>query len=158
MRDFRLLVRFYKAFRERPFMSLLIQNDGGTEYRFGDMIIHGMVLCREYPFQVELFQGHGPGKIPSHSHPNVDSLEVALSGDIRFMVNGALVLTKDMVKTKHDGTMAALGAIVRIDRGIEHSAVIGPKGGAFLSVQRWLNGVPPTSVAKDWEGPSFVSR
>jgi hypothetical protein len=156
--EFASLVSFYRWFKVRPLDAVQIQNDGGTEYMFDKMVIHGMVLCRRPPYQVELFVGHGPGRVPSHAHPNVCSLEVALSGEIRFFVEGRIVMTDSMLQTKFDGTMSGRGAVIRIKEGVRHGAIVGDKGGAFLSVQRWLNGVRPSSVALDWEGPGFVRR
>jgi len=122
------------------------------------MVIHGLVLCRKPPYQVEMFVGHGPGRVPGHAHPNVSSIEVAVSGDIRFSVEGREVLKDKMLETGPDGTMRAKGAMVRIKEGVKHGATVGAKGGAFLSVQRWLNDVEPSSVALDWKGPGFVRR
>jgi len=155
---FRSLVDFYRWFLRQPLDALQILNDGGTEYGFNGMVIHGLVLCRKSPYQVEMFVGHGPGTVPGHAHPNVSSIEVALSGDIRFSVEGREVLKDEMLATALDGTMRAKGAMVRIKEGVRHGAVVGAKGGAFLSVQKWLNGIEPSSVALDWEGPGFVRR
>jgi hypothetical protein len=156
--EFSSLVGFYRWFRAQPLGLVQIQNDGGTEYVFDKMVIHGMVLCRKPPYQVELFVGHGPGRVPSHAHPNVSSIEVALSGGIRFFVEGRAVITDSMLQTRLDGTMSGLGAMVRIKEGVRHGAVVSGKGGSFLSVQRWLNGAKPSSVALDWEGPDFARR
>ena len=39
----------------------------------------------------------------------------------------------------------------RITEETVHSANFGKKGGAFLSIQHWKNGVEPASPADDWE-------
>lgn len=31
-----------------------------------------------------------------------------------------------------------------------HGGIFGKKGGCFLSMQKWLNGVPPSFVGHDW--------
>lgn len=139
-------------------MRLPIQNSGGSQYSFDGLIIQGMVLCRMPPYQAELFVGFGPGLVPNHAHPNVDSFEVALSGDIRFIVEGRLALPEEVLRSHEDGTMLAMGSMVRVRAGAWHGAMVGEGGGAFLSLQRWLNGVAPTSVALDWEGPGFGRR
>jgi len=158
MNEFRSLIDFFRWFRCQALEDLCILNDAGTEFIFGKMIIHGMVLCRRPPYQVELFVGYGPGTVPEHAHPNVSSIEVALSGGIRFLVEDRVVLSGKMLETDANGAMRGKGAIVRIREGIRHGAVVEAKGAAFLSVQRWLNGAEPSSVALDWEGPAFARR
>jgi hypothetical protein len=156
--SFRSLITFYTWFKEQPLLKLPIQTNGGTKYDFDGMIIHGMVLCRLPPYQVELFMGYGPGLVPSHRHPHVDSFEVAISGDVRFVVEGKVKLTDSMLAAADDGSMIALGAMVRVRPNAWHGATVGDKGGSFLSIQHWLESVPPTSVAHDWEVPNSGTR
>ena len=33
-----------------------------------------------------------------------------------------------------------------------HGGVASKNGGAFISIQHWLNGVKPTHVGADWQG------
>jgi hypothetical protein len=54
-----------------------------------------------------------------------------------------------------DGTQVVAGVQFRIRPGVLHGAVVGPKGGAFLSLQHWIEG-EPTSVGLDWLGPEHV--
>lgn len=49
---------------------------------------HGVVLYRQDNYQVELFNVRPDSEIPPHIHPNVDSYEVYLGGDIEFMCDG----------------------------------------------------------------------
>jgi hypothetical protein len=43
--------------------------------------------------------------------------------------------------------------MLRIRPTDRHGAVTGAQGARFLSIQRWMNGVSPDSVAADYEGP-----
>ena len=47
---------------------------------------------------------------------------------------------------------------IRVLPESKHDAKAGPKGGCFLSVQHWLNGVKPTSVGNDWVGDSNMGE
>ncbi len=111
-----------------------------------DGVLHGVVLFRDGEWQVQLFTVAPYGEIPDHVHPNVDSFEVYLSGEIAFRKNGAYVTTPEMWS---DMTKLS-GMAIRVTPADPHGGTFGAKGGAFLSVQHWLNGVAPTSVGDDW--------
>lgn len=100
---------------------------------------YGVVLYRQGPFQVELFNVKPNSEIVPHVHPNVDSFEVFLSGDIHFMCNGEWSYEQKLGES-----------ITRVKPDSWHGGLFGPRGGCFLSVQHWLNGVPPTFVGNDW--------
>jgi hypothetical protein len=100
---------------------------------------YGVVLYRQAPYQVELFNVKPNSEIVPHLHPNVDSFEVYIGGDIKFMCNGVAF----------DQTV--LGAKIRVLPNSWHGGLFGEKGGCFLSVQKWLNGVPPSFVGNDWK-------
>lgn len=108
----------------------------------------GVVLYRQPPFQVQLFLNDPGGEIVDHIHPNVDSFEVYVTGDVFFRLNGKQLLTDEMCRQHHP-----VGQAIRILPTDWHGASIGANGGAFLSIQHWLNGVPPSSVELDWGGP-----
>jgi hypothetical protein len=99
-------------------------------------IISGICLFRAGPFQVELFIGEPNATAPRHHHPNVDSVEVLLSGEVDFNTD-----RNELV-----------GGRLRILPGERHVALAGPSGVAFFSIQKWLNGVQPSTVTADWEG------
>jgi len=112
----------------------------------------GIVLYRHLRFQIQLFIAHPNSSISSHIHPNVDSYEIFLAGDLYFEKNGqVLVNERDLVETPQ-GAYAALGLEVRVLPTDWHGTTVGPRGGSFLSVQEWLNGVKPSSVHLDWGG------
>ncbi len=99
---------------------------------------HGVVLYRQAPYQVELFTVRPNCEIPEHIHPNVDSYEVYVSGDIAFTLDGN-------VYTQHD-----CGASLRVPPSGVHGGKFGERGGCFISIQKWLNNVQPTFVGDDW--------
>ena len=100
---------------------------------------YGVVLYRQGPFQVELFNVKPNSEIVPHLHPNVDSFEVFLTGDIHFMCNGEWSYEQKLGES-----------ITRVKPDSWHGGLFGERGGCFLSVQHWLNGVPPTFVGNDW--------
>jgi hypothetical protein len=118
--------------------------------------VTGVVLYRQGQIQVQMFIAAPDIEIPDHTHPNVDSYEVYMAGDLHFRLNGELVLPEEVLqKQTEDGTGAALYVSVRVPPNAPHGAKVGPRGGVFLSIQRWLNGVPPTSVGDDWDGETM---
>jgi mannose-6-phosphate isomerase-like protein (cupin superfamily) len=101
---------------------------------------HGVVLYRDGQFQVELFNVKPNSEIVPHIHPNVDSFEVFLGGDIHFMCDGVWSYEQKLGES-----------ITRVKPDSWHGGLFGERGGCFLSVQHWLNGVPPTFVGNDWK-------
>lgn len=131
--------------RDRPFLvpfEAPVMTDGN---------IWGAVLYRSAPWQVQLFVLKADSVVPDHQHPNVDSFEVYLSGDIEFSLEG-LVVTPMLLSEHPDFTGAhqCVGKSIRVPPLSWHGAKSGHKGGMFLSIQQWLNGVPPTNVGDDW--------
>lgn len=114
-----------------------------------------LVLCREPPYQVQLFAFEPGVEIPDHAHPTVSSLEFYLSGDVYIRVRGQTLYTPEMMETIASDRLRRL---IAIPAGCEHGATIGPRGGSFLSFQRWPDGVTPTGVHLDWSGVPFDDR
>ena len=109
--------------------------------------VTGVVIYRHKDYQVQLFTCAPNGVIPSHTHPNVDSFEVSLWG-MEFSLEG-----KKIISIKHSLNSKTFSYLpIRVLPKSEHGAKAGVKGGCFLSIQRWLNGVKPTSVGNDWAG------
>lgn len=136
--EFRNLAAFARYIVDRPLSSLAPPLEPMRTYTTPGGVVQGVCLYRNGPWQVELFSVQPNGAFPPHRHPNVDSIEVHLSGDLRLTVRGKLAKR-----------------ITRIRPRDWHGGTSGP-GGTFLSVQRWLNDVAPTSVGLDWEGPPHV--
>lgn len=103
----------------------------------------GVVLYRHEQYQVQLFITPPNSKIEPHIHPNVDSYEVYVNGDIEFMCNDV------WYRDTGDG-VSRLGESIRVLPSSWHGGNFGERGGCFLSVQKWLNGVKPSSVGEDW--------
>ena len=94
-------------------------------------------------------------EIPEHVHPNVDSYEVALNG-MTFTHSGQELVNYE---TDNEVTEAGLymnhGMCVRVKPDDVHGGNSSPNGAVFISVQHWLNDVPPTSVERDWSGSTL---
>lgn len=121
-----------------------------------DNNVFGVVLYRAAPWQVQLFTVKPNTIIAQHIHPNVDSFEVYVSGDIEFTLNGEVVTPiQDMSFTNtHPFFMKA----IRVRPNDYHGGTFGKNGGCFLSVQHWLNGVTPTNVGDDWHQQDQSAR
>lgn len=112
----------------------------------------GIVLYRQPPYQVQLFIAKPNTPIVEHEHPNVDSFEVFLHG-MEFTHGGAMqIAMADALRVNECGLPIAYGAPIRVKPTDRHGGIGSHNGGAFLSIQKWLNGVPPTCVAADWSG------
>lgn len=118
-------------------------NESPTNYNGN---LSGVVLYREQPYQVQLFSVLPNSVIEPHIHPNVDSFEVYIGGDIAFMCDDVW----------HD--QVRLGDFIRVKPSSWHGGKFGERGGCFLSVQKWLNGVKPTSVGDDWHDKDNNSK
>tara|TARA_R100000742_G_C4201980_1_gene30818 strand:+ start:48 stop:572 length:525 start_codon:yes stop_codon:yes gene_type:complete len=119
--------------------------------------VTGLTIYRHKQYQVQLFTTTPNTIIPSHTHPNVDSYEVALSG-MEFYLNDKVVLPRwyaNVPAPNNDLSMSHY-QVVRVLPDCPHSAKAGKSGGSFMSVQHWLNGVKPTSVGNDWNGESTM--
>lgn len=128
-----------------PFSRALMWEDnvGGS--------ICGSVLYRQPPWQVQMFILTPNTTVPQHRHPNVDSFEVYLSGEIEFSIDGEILTPfKDGSEPDFMGAHKFFGKTVRVSPSSWHGAQTGAKGGAFLSIQKWMNDVAPTNVGDDW--------
>lgn len=157
MAEHRNLAAFARWFLSRPLRDLRPPDGALLSLVTSGGRVTGIVLFREPPWQVELFLNPpGGGGFPAHRHPNVDSIEFFLAGQIGFELNGERLPERLVDGTAPDGASALCGTVRRVRPSDWHGATVGPKGGAFLSMQRWLNGVRPTSVVHDWEGPPHI--
>lgn len=120
----------------------------------------GIVLCRQGQYQCQLWLCDPGSEIPNHSHPNVDSIQVYVGGEVYLRLNGQPVITAEMIA---DDKWNALevhpkrGFSLRVRPSDNHGATIGPSGGAFMTFQKWLVGTP-TSVEMDWRGPALSAK
>lgn len=132
-----------------PVMSAV--NNFGQDSQ-GGHVMSG-IWYRNKQFQVELFIVSGPCIIPEHTHPNVDSYEVLLGGQIRFSSEGKWLIPETyQVDVEKNGTSPYRGETVRVNHNTPHGGLVGDGGAMFFSVQHWLNEVDPHSVGFDWNG------
>lgn len=124
---------------------------GGAVRKIED--VYAVQLWRSPPFQVQMFIVPPNYIIPEHTHPNVDSIEVYIGGQIRFSHGGKFVVTEDQFNNPNEhGGPQLRGQRIRVRPSDVHGGVFGPNGGVFLSVQQWLNDVEPHCVSADYDG------
>lgn len=100
----------------------------------------GVTVFREGPFQVQLFTALPNTDAPRHTHPNVDSMEVFICGDIDFS------------SERDERSGFGPGTTVHVEPSEPHGAKVGAQGVCFFSVQKWIGAKPPSSVELDWTG------
>jgi hypothetical protein len=123
-----------------PFTNDMLMIDG---------MANGAVLYRDGPFQVQLFIIQPHTEIVEHTHPNMDSYEVYLGGDIEFSHSGKKQTEIETLRDV-DGVCSEYGKVIRVKPNDIHGGKFGDKGGLFLSVQHWINGASPTSANIEW--------
>lgn len=116
-----------------------------------------LVLYREGQFQVELYIGDANSTTPEHSHPGVDSILVYLSGEGNTTINSEVPthlvnLSSYFDQTNPDGTSVLFKQSVRVDPKDTHGLTTYSKGFAFYSIEKWQDGIEPTSVTVCWHG------
>jgi len=104
--------------------------------------VTSILLYRKGQFQVQMFAVPEGTVIPEHTHPNVDSIEVYVGGNIRFSHSGKYVYREDeLFENGPMGLASRRGLTIRVHPNDLHGGTFGKGGGVFLSVQHWLNGV-----------------
>jgi len=132
-----------------PVISAVTNLGNVTE---GGHVMSG-VWYRKEQFQVELFMIAGPMIIPEHTHPNVDSYEVLIGGQIRFSHTGKWLIPDTYCNDiSEDGSSPYRGNKIRVNHNQFHGGIVGEGGAMFFSVQHWLNGVKPHNIGLDWNG------
>tara|TARA_R110002020_G_scaffold473916_1_gene703966 strand:- start:688 stop:1179 length:492 start_codon:yes stop_codon:yes gene_type:complete len=113
--------------------------------------IAGITLYKKQPYQVQLFICEPNTVITEHSHPNIDSYEMFLYG-MEFSHKGKIIIDKRMSMLRKKNIPRLSNVTLRIKPNDLHGALSSEKGGAFISIQKWLNNMNPTHVSKDWQG------
>lgn len=133
--------------------------------------VTSLILYRNPPFQVQMFMTSDEFIVPEHTHPNVDSIEVYMGGNIKFS-HGGVFAGRDKWKPLQGetipapppelgcanrgegrlGTSRRRGMMIRVRPNDVHGGMTGEGGGVFLSVQHWLNGVEPHCISNDYSG------
>lgn len=113
-----------------------------------------LVLYREGQFQAELYIADADQVSPEHSHPGVESIIMFLSGEGSTTVNGKEEVDPRPYfnKINADGTSLLFKQKVRINPIDSHGLICYDKGFAFFSIEKWPDGMTPTSVAAHWHG------
>lgn len=102
------------------------------------------VLHRIDNYQVELVE-LSPSRVPRHRHPAIDSCEYFLSGSSFVdIAHRTFYMHPQMPQAK---------LLLPIPSFAWHGAVVGGDGITFLSIQRWTEGIIPSSAVENWEGP-----
>jgi hypothetical protein len=116
--------------------------------------IEARLLFRNEDMQVQLFNVPSHYIIPAHTHPNVDSIQVYVDGEITFSHRGEFVFEAigEPVGTEPSSFKWRM---IRVGPGDKHGAVAGAAGARFMSIQQWLGGIPPHCVGADYNGPVF---
>ncbi len=144
------LEQFLKSFLAKGSPVGYVPVNGAVHYIDG---VTAVLWHRNDPFQIQLFVVPPNYIIPEHTHPNVDSYEIYVGGQIRFSHSGKYVHGEaDLNIPNERGLSKVRGAFIRVRPNDKHGGVFGPSGGVFFSVQRWLNGVKPHCVSADYTG------
>lgn len=141
---------FTEWFLSSPYAAKPVPQVGAIE--FLDKGIVGLTLFRVEPFQVQLFIVPPGVTLPPHTHPNVEVSEVYVTGEFFAQKNGTPVVYERHMVPDEDGNCQIAWKTIDLDAGEPHSAQIGNRGCAFLSIQKWINGVKPKSITLDWGG------
>jgi hypothetical protein len=103
-------------------------------------------------YQVELYISKPNTQTPMHSHPDVQSITVYLTGNLCFSKDGVTFSDNSQYqKEKPNGTHQLLWTHAEENRGAPHMLKVGDQGGAILVFEKWLVG-DPTSVSISWVG------
>lgn len=113
-----------------------------------------VVLYRKGQFQAELYIGDPSCTTPEHSHPGVESIIMYISGDGETTINSkAIIDPKPYWDMKNlDGSSVLFKQSLRLNPEDTHGLTTGPRGFAFFSIEKWPDGIDPSSVAAHWEG------
>ena len=115
-------------------------------------IAHSLVLFRTGQYQVELYISKPNTQTPMHSHPDVESVTVYLTGNLCFSRDGVNFTDNSQYqKAKPNGAHALLWHMAEANKGEPHILRVGAEGGAILVFEKWLKG-EPTSVSVNWIG------
>ena len=116
---------------QKPPQGQIINDDG---------MVTEVILYRDDCYQVQQCIVSSNAELPDHIHPEVDSFELYMSGDITFRRDGHFFIPQ---RPGLDN--------LRILPSSSHGGTFGPRGGTFLSIQRWLDGVEPDFISRNWE-------
>ncbi len=64
-------------------------------------------------------------------------------------------MTEDQALEEQDGYPLNAYQTIRVKPNDLHGGTASKNGGAFISIQHWLNDVDPTHVSSNWDGNSM---
>ena len=70
------------------------------------------------------------------------------------LING-IFITEDQALEEQNGYPINAYQTIRVKPNDPHGGTASKYGGAFISIQHWLNDVDPTHVSSNWEGNSM---
>jgi len=144
-----VLEQFAKKFLTSRMPWWKAPRNGITCFKDADNIMVSLILYREGQFQVELLiSPYASSSFPKHRHPNVDSMEFPIAGDHCLIIDNKEMWTSVQMKQWLNNEIQS--PLIPITHDNWHSGG-GKTAYAFLSIQHWLNNVPPSSVGLDWE-------
>ena len=104
-------------------------------------------IFRKAPYQVEFYIIHPNVNIKIHAHPDVETLTVLLGGE-KTNTTGDFGTSNSFNRTGD----------IKVPMGKNHGKFtesgFSAEGFAMLSFQKWRDGVPITSAALNWKGPT----
>lgn len=103
--------------------------------------LHSIVLYRKGQFQVELFTTEPNQSVHRHRHPLTESYQITLAGDLSSVANMTFI-----GEDKH-----YFMATMHLPPTLWHKAHSGKRGASYLSIQKWLNGTPPSFLVNSWQ-------
>jgi hypothetical protein len=117
-------------------------------------ISYSYVLFREGQYQAELYLVRPNTSSPDHSHPGVENIIMVWGGDVSFRQEGVYHdLSEYYTEPSASGTNKLFGMTSeKLTDEKTHALFAGNKGGAFLSLEKWPEGVKPNSVTINWSG------
>jgi len=123
-------------------------------------ISYSYVLYREGCYQAELYLVSPNSSSPEHSHPGVENIIMMLGGDVSLSENGKFIdLSEYYKKPAADGTNKLFGMCSsKLDDSGTHALFAKDKGGAFISFEKWPEGIKPNSVTINWRGDPVGSE
>jgi hypothetical protein len=118
--------------------------------------VFSVTWYRHEQYQVQMFIVPPNYVIPEHTHPNVDSIELYLGGQIKFSHKGKWTIPEqDLQIPSFMGTSCRRGKMIRVRPNDPHGGIFGEGGGVFMSIQKWLNEVEPHCVSADYVGATM---
>ena len=74
---------------------------------------------------------------------------------MKFTHSGETVIDSEEALEEIEGMPAYAYQTIRVRPNDPHGGTASKNGGAFISIQRWLNNVEPTHVSSNWNGDTM---